>query len=163
MLDQLKSHLEKSGEFLDRIVDQVEDEAEDFADDSRELWKLSKQHVRQLKARLSEASTQLDTASDEARLQAHLAAMDAHEQWQTLQHNVHAFMRYANDKSRPVLDHAVLQSHLAHMDARDFMKESGQAIKEDFHLSKEKVEQASMKAAADIREHCEGLIAGLPK
>ena len=163
MLDQLKSHLEKSNEFLDRIIDKVEDEAEDFADDSLELWQRSKKQVKQLKQRLLQAAEHIDTATDEAVLQAHLAAMDAHDHWDNLQHNIDAFVRHADDKSRPVLDHAVLQAHLAKMDGRDFMSEGASSLKDDYLVSKQKVEKASLKAAAEIRARCEGIIAGLPK
>ena len=163
MLDQLKSHLEKANELLEKIVDTVDDEAEDFGDERRELWNISKQQVQKLKQRLSQASEHIDEATDDAVLQAHLAAMDGRDHWHNLQHNVHAFVQHAEDKSRPALDHTVLQAHLAQMDARDFMAESAHTLKEDYQVSKQKVEKASLKAAAEIRERCEGFIAGLPK
>lgn len=163
MSDPFKSNLEKANQFLERIVDQVEDQAEDFAEDSRDLWHRSKLQVQQLKKRLSQAVEHLDEASDEAKLQAHLAAMDAHDHWSELQHNVHVFVQHAEDQSRPVIDHALLQAHLAKMDARDFMAESADTLADDYRQSKQKVEKASLKAAAEIRERCEGLIAGLPK
>lgn len=163
MSNQFKSHLEKANELLEKIVDSVEDEAEDFADESRELWSSSKQQVQKLKQRLSQAAAYIDEASDDAVLQAHLAAMDAQDHWHGLQHTVRTFVQHAEDKSRPALDHTVLQAHLAQMEARDFMADGAQAIKEDYQVSKQKVEQASLKAAAEIREHCEGFIAGLPK
>lgn len=163
MLDDLKEILDKASESMDEVLEKIEDKAEDFSEETQLLWLRSKLYLADMKRSLKDASKKLETTTDEGLLQAHLAAMDAHDQWQVLKYNVATFFQYAENKSQPVIDNAILQSHLARMEVRDFMAESGEDLKDKFAQSKDKVEQASFKAAAEIRSNFEGFIAGLPK
>ncbi|MFA7553107.1 MAG: hypothetical protein WCY88_02565 [Spongiibacteraceae bacterium] len=148
---------------MDDVLDEIEDKAEDFSEETQLLWQRSKKHLKGMRHNLKDASKKLETATDEGVLQAHLAAMDAHDQWLLLKNNVAMFFQYAENKSQPVIDHAKLQSHLASMDARDFMADSGKDLADKFADSREKVAKSSLKAATEIKNYFDGLIAGLPK
>lgn len=163
MLERIKEYIVEAGEKIEELSERIESKAEDFADDGSELWRDFKPQLSQLNSRLHEAAQRLQSGGEEAHLQAHLAAMDAADQWQALAGQLSAFAHHAGDQSRPLVDRAALQAHLAKMDARDFIAEQGEDISAKFQHSRDQLEQSSLKAAANIKESCEGLIAGLPK
>ena len=163
MSDSLKEQLEEVQEKIASICDRIEDQAEDFAEDAQELWGKSRQELNKLSQRLADAAHQVQASSEEARLQGHLAAMDAGDHWQEMKHSVSSFLAHAAHKARPPLEHAALQAHLAKMEARDFMADAGKDLAEEFKGMVEQAEQRSKQAALDIKESCDGLIAGLPK
>jgi ElaB/YqjD/DUF883 family membrane-anchored ribosome-binding protein len=148
---------------FDDISDVIEKGAEDLAGGGQELWLESKKHLSTVKNRLGEASEHLHSSSNEVQLQAHLAAMDAHDHWQNLKHTITSLLAQVQHTAQPTVDEVALQAHLAKMDARDFMAEKGHSLAEDFKRSIEKAQQLSCNAAADIKESCGGIIAGLPK
>lgn len=163
MSKSLSDHIAEIHQQFDDIIDKIEDGAEDFADEVKDLWGASKVQLKAVKARLAEASQHAQASGEEAQLQAHLAAMDAHDHWQSLKHNVNSLIAYVQHKTQPSIDHAALQAHLAKMEARDFMAENGHDLAQDFKNSIEKSQQLSQKAAAEIKESCDGIITGLPK
>ena len=163
MSNSLSKKIYEIRELFDDLCDKIEDESENFSEDVQELWGESKQHLKKLKGRLEDAVQDLKSSSQEASLQAHLATMDAHDQWQDMKGNLSAFASQVKNKTQPPIDQALLKAHLAKMEARDFINGPGKEIAKDFEKSVEKAEEVSLKAAADIKEYCEGVIAGLPK
>lgn len=167
MLEDLKSRLDFAAERLDDLVDKVEDQLDDFGEEAEELWQKSRVRITALGDKLKDASAKtiasIDAKTDEAELQAHLAAMEAREQWDNVAELVAQFAQDAKREAGSELDHAKVQAHLARLEAADFMAEQGHKISAEFQQSKAKVENASMKAAAELSEKFTGIISSLTR
>ena len=163
MLEKINGHLEQARTSMLSLADKIEASAHGFAEETHSHWQQSKAKLVTVNEQLDDAILKLQSSTDEAKLQGHLAVMNAHDQWQYLQHNLTTFSRQVEAKAQPVIDHAALQSELAKMDARDFMAQHSKQIVDQYAISKTTVEQATLKAAGDIKQCCDGLIAGLPK
>ncbi|WP_101756933.1 hypothetical protein [Oceanicoccus sp. KOV_DT_Chl] len=147
MLEKLKESIDKSQQQLAHVVGKLEDQFEDVSEDVEKLWQQTQPKLHDLKSSLADAAKSLHTQTDEARLQAHLATMDAADQWSYLSETVSELARHAQSKGQHELQHANLQAHLAKMDARDFVNQQGKTIRQDYQQARDKLEQASHKAA----------------
>jgi len=159
MSDSLKTHLKQTEDALKHYMDEVEDKVEDIGDDGKALWKKTRQHLGELGDKLSEAQGQLAEKSDELQLQAHLGAMDAHDLWLRQKPLISGFAEQVKGKSKTLVDSTVLQAHLAKMEGEDFVANTEHQL----HLSRAALQEQSLKATTAIKEHFDGLIAGLPK
>lgn len=163
MLEKLKSQLDHALEKLDDLDDYFEDRAEDFSEEMKTSWKATKSQLNHFGDQLQRAGRALEGETDHIALQAHLATMDAHDQWSTLKSGLESAAQNVKRDGRTQLDEAALQAHLAAMDGRDFLNNQGEAIHHQYETARTNLEQTTLKAASDIKDAFDGLIAGLPK
>lgn len=163
MLEQLKLNLDAAVKKLDELEEYIEDQAEDFSEEITELWGKAKQQMSNMSDQLKKASSALETKTDEAELAVHLATMDAHDQWEQLNKTLSGIAQQTKNQGKAQLNLASLQAHLAAMEGRDFMQAKGEEISHDYHSARAKLEQATLKAATDMKTAFDGFIAGLPK
>ena len=157
MNQQLKTSLENSQGRLENIVDNFEDKYQDLPVEAAELWQQAKPKLHGLRDALAAVASFLQSHTEEAHLQAHLATMDGHDQWTYLRDIVTQLSRQVLRKGEAGLDHAPLQAHLAQMDARDFANGKGGEISRDFKLARDKLEQASQRAAGELEHSLESI------
>ncbi len=163
MLEKLKNQIDCTLDQLGDLDDYFEDRAEDFSEELAEFWEKTKTQLNVFGHQLKRAEMSLEEESDHIALQAHLATMDAHDQWRTLNSSLDSVVLNLKRDGQTQLDEAALHTHLAAMDSRDFLSDKGQNIHQQYDLARDKLEQTTLKAATEIKQAFDGLIAGLPK
>ena len=167
MDNEFKKKLEDAEEAIDRLQDKIEDKVEDIADDiaedARELWGDIKQSFSGVKGKLKDAVTALDQVGDETKIQAHLGAMEAQDKLEGMKGTLEDFTQKISNKAHTEIDIAKLRAHLAEMEAEDFMETKGAKITQDFNESGEKVKNATIKAAGDVKDYFDKLLEDISK
>jgi len=164
---EFKKKLEAAEEAIDRLEDKIEDKVEDItddlADDARELWVDLKKSFSGVKGKLKDAVTNLDQVGDEAKLQVHLGTMEAFDKMEGVKETLEDFTQKISNKAHTEIDTAKLRAHLAEMEAEDFMETKGAKISKDLNESGDKVKDATVKAAGDVKDYFDKLLEDISK
>lgn len=159
MLDKLKSVLEELDEKVGDISSNIGELADKIEDDSSDLRKTASGHLRNIEKRITEARSHLKTEGEEAEVQAHLAAMEAHDSWLKWRDTAVGLFNNAKQGAAEAIDRAQLQASLAKMEVRDFYEANQEEYKRTYSEAKEKVEEATIKAATEFKKDVEKIIA----
>ncbi len=167
MDNEFKEKLEAAEDAIDRFEDKVEDKLEDMADDlaenTRELWADLKKSFSGIKGKLKNAATALDQTGDEAKLQVHLGAMEASDKIKGVKETLDDFTQNISNKAQTEMDTVKLRAHLAEMEAEDFMETKGAEIIRDLDESSEKVKDATINVAGEVKDYFEKLLEDMSK
>ncbi|MEB8433132.1 hypothetical protein OO007_12915 [Cocleimonas sp. KMM 6892] len=167
MDNEFKKKLEAAEEAIDRLEDKIEDKVEDItedlAEDARELWADLKKSFSGAKGKLKEAASAVDQIGDEARLQAHLGTMEVVDKMEGVKETLEDFTQKISSKAHTEIDTAKLRAHLAEMEAEDFMETKGAKIARDLNESGDKVKDASIKAAGEVKDYFDKLLEDISK
>ncbi len=167
MDNEFKKKLEAATEAIDRLEDKIEDKVEDITDDlgedARELWGDIKKNFSGVRGKLKDAATALDQIGDETRMQVHLGTMEAQERMEGVKDALEDFTQKISNKAHTQIDTAKLRAHLAEMEAEDFMETKGAKLAHDLNESGEKVKVASIKAAGEVKDYFDKLLADISK
>ncbi len=164
---EFKKKLEAAEEAIDRLEDKIEDKVEDIkddlAEDARELWGDIKNSFAGVKGKLKDAATALDQIGDETKMQVHLGTMEAHDKLEGVKATLEDFTQKISNKAHTEIDTVKLRAHLAEMEAEDFMETKGAKITRDLNKSGEKVKDASIKAAGEVKDYFDKLLEDISK
>ncbi len=163
MAEHIRSRLEETKSRLQELQKTLVDLMAEVSRESVEARALIAKSVEGVEGEINHSLETVEHLRDETRLQAHLAVLEAEDRWHKIHEHLQILTRQLREKSQPALDEAALQAHLASLETKEVVQQNRERWARKFGEMSAAVEEASLKAATEIRDHCASLIDSLPR